>query len=185
MDQIPLSQPHSSVSVGPDAGKPSQISARAQSSHLASPALTTTKSLHLLWPFENAHEARLFHHYITHLAPLVQHLNRCEPVLDFADLNMQLDVCDKHHHFGRAVPKRAAHYPVLANTIFALSSRHLSLLSGSNDKESPHYVSECLQILIINLEDPLGHWDENFLAAVIILRSHEEMSGRSVRKDAA
>lgn len=90
---------------------------------------------------------------------------------------MQLDVCDKQCHFGREVPKRAAHYPVLANAIFALSSRHLNLLAGSADNESPQYVSECLQILITNLEDPLGHWDENLLAAVIILRSHEEMSG--------
>jgi len=75
------------------------------------------------------------------------------------------------------VPKRAAHYPVLANAIFALASRHLNVLTGSDDSASPHYVSKCLQILINNLEDPLGHWDENFLAAVIILRSHEEMSG--------
>ena len=86
-------------------------------------------------------------------------------------------MCDKKCHFGREVPKRAAHYPVLANAIFALSSRHLNVLTGSDDSASPHYVSKCLQILINNLEDPLGHWDENFLAAVIILRSHEEMSG--------
>ena len=80
------------------------------------------------------------------------------------------------------MPKRAAHYPVLANAISAIASRHLNVLSGLDDDESAHYVNECLKILITNLEDPLGHWDENFLAAVVLLRSHEEFSGGSEMK---
>jgi hypothetical protein len=40
---------------------------------------------------------------------------------------------------------------------------------------SQPYVDQCLQALIVALEDPLAHWDENFLIAVILLRLHEEM----------
>jgi hypothetical protein len=90
---------------------------------------------------------------------------------------VQIDICDKQCHFGRDVPKRVAHYPVIAYAIFAASSRHINILSGSDDSESEGYVSDCLRILITTLEDPLGHWDENLLAAVVILRLHEEMSG--------
>jgi hypothetical protein len=53
----------------------------------------------------------------------------------------------------------------------------MSILAGREDIESPHYVSECLRILIDTLEDPLEHLDENLLAAVVLLRTHEEMSG--------
>jgi hypothetical protein len=81
------------------------------------------------------------------------------------------------------VPKRVAHYPVIANAIFAVSSRCISLLSGKDDTDSPRYVSRCLPILIATLEDPLGHWDENLLAAVILLRTHEEMSGERCDED--
>lgn len=90
---------------------------------------------------------------------------------------MQFDSCDKFHHFGKEIPKRAAYHPVLRYAIFAVSSRHLCLLRGKKDDESHKHVSKCLRILIAALEDPLGHLDENLLAAVILLRTHEEMSG--------
>ena len=43
------------------------------------------------------------------------------------------------------------------------------------EDHSQPYVDECLQALIVGLEDPLAHWDENFLVAVILMRLHEEM----------
>lgn len=55
----------------------------------------------------------------------------------------------------------------------------MSLIAGAEDDESPHYVSECLRILITALEDPMGHFDENLLAAIILLRTHEELSGET------
>jgi hypothetical protein len=55
----------------------------------------------------------------------------------------------------------------------------MSILSGKEDHESHQYVDECLRDLIPALEDPLSHLDENLLAAVILLRTHEEMSGMS------
>ncbi|KAL2436836.1 hypothetical protein ABEF95_014779 [Exophiala dermatitidis] len=114
------------------------------------------------WPFKSLHEARLLHHYIVHLSP-------------------QFDSCDKQSHFGNEIPRRAAHYPVIRSAIFAVSSRHMSLIAGAEDDESPHYVSECLRILITALEDPMGHFDENLLAAIILLRTHEELSDNDER----
>ncbi|KIV82255.1 hypothetical protein PV11_04378 [Exophiala sideris] len=116
----------------------------------------------LSWPIQNLNEARLYHHYIV-------------------NLSLQFDSCDKFHHFGKEIPKRAAYYPVLKYAIFAVSSRHLCLLRGKKDDESHEYVSKCLRILIAALEDPLGHLDENLLAAVILLRTHEEMSDNDER----
>lgn len=43
------------------------------------------------------------------------------------------------------------------------------------EDQSQQYVDRCLNALIVALEDPLAHWDENFLVAVILLRLHEEM----------
>ncbi|KIX94671.1 uncharacterized protein Z520_09717 [Fonsecaea multimorphosa CBS 102226] len=96
--------------------------------------------------------------------------------------SLQFDSCDKQRHFGKEIPKRAAPYPVIKNAIFAVASRQMSLLAGNQDDESPHYVSECLRILIRALEDPMGHFDENLLAAVILLRTHEEMSENDERR---
>lgn len=76
------------------------------------------------------------------------------------------------------MPKRALYCPIIRNAIFAVSARQLSLLAGKEDNESDQYVSECLRILITALEDPLDYLDENLLAAVILLRNHEEMSGK-------
>lgn len=92
---------------------------------------------------------------------------------------MKVDVCDTQCWFGREIPRRAANQPIIANAIYALASRHISLLSETEKDDSPRYVDECLQILLQILEDPLGHSDENLLAGVILMRSHEELSGKT------
>jgi hypothetical protein len=104
----------------------------------------------------NAYEASLLHHYIIHCADWI-------------------DVCDSRHHFEKEVPKRAAHFPVILNGILGLAARHLWLMGKVPVDHSQPYVDQCLQALIVALEDPLAHWDENFLVAVILLRLHEEM----------
>jgi hypothetical protein len=116
-------------------------------------------SLSPTWPFRTSREANLFYHYIKHISPWI-------------------DVLDPAGYFGREIPRRAAFQPLIANAIYALSSLHQSLLEGRDDHESPHYVDESLQYLKQILEDPLGHADENLLAGVILLRSHEEMSDK-------
>ena len=76
------------------------------------------------------------------------------------------------------VPQRAANYPVLMNAILALSSRSLSRVNGTEDVDSPRYLTQCLEILIPVLDDPLESLDENLLAAIVILRLYEEADGK-------
>ena len=108
------------------------------------------------WPVKNAYEAGLLHHYLVYCTNWI-------------------DVCDARRHFEKEVPKRAAHFPVILNGILGLSARHLWLMGKVAEDHSQPYVDECLQALIVGLEDPLAHWDENFLVAVILMRLHEEM----------
>lgn len=119
-------------------------------------AFSPNSSLTLRWPVNNPFEARLFHHYIVACSDWV-------------------DVCDSRRHFTREVPKRAAHFPVILNAILGLAARHLWLTLKLEEDCSQPYVDQCLQSLIVALEDPLAHWDENFLVAVILLRLHEEI----------
>ncbi|KAI0896020.1 hypothetical protein F4806DRAFT_496146 [Annulohypoxylon nitens] len=108
------------------------------------------------WPVKSKHEARLFHHYIVHCSPWI-------------------DICDPKCHWAKEVPKRAAHFQVILNGVLALAARHLYIIGELAEDLSEPYVSDSLHTLILALEDPLAHWDENFLVAVILLRLHEEI----------
>lgn len=121
-----------------------------------SSAFSPSSALNLKWPVNNSYEARLFHHYIVYCTDWI-------------------DVADSRRHFEKEVPKRAAHFPVILNGILGLAARHLWLMGKVEEDWSQTYVDQCLQALIVALEDPLAHWDENFLVAVILLRLHEEM----------
>ena len=85
-------------------------------------------------------------------------------------------MCDALEHFGKEVPRRVPYYPIIANAIFALASRHMSMTSNEQDTTSIQYSDKCLEMLIKSMDDPFAHWDENLLAAVVILRLHEELS---------
>lgn len=97
---------------------------------------------------------------------------------------MEIDTCDNLQHFGKEVPRRVPYYPIIANAIYALSSRHICLLTNTEDNESPHYAARCVQLLIKSMDDPFAHWDENLLAAVVIMRLHEELSQGQPRLEA-
>lgn len=116
-------------------------------SPFSSSAFSPNSSICLRWPVSNTYEARLFHHFIV----------RCTD---------WVDVCDPRCHFGKEVPKRAAQYPVIMNGILGLAARHIWLLGKVSEDKSQGYIDSCLQALIVALEDPLAHWDENFLVAV-------------------
>ncbi|KAI4935417.1 uncharacterized protein J4E92_002706 [Alternaria infectoria] len=121
-----------------------------------STAFSPSSAPTLRWPVNNAHEARLLHHYLFFCTSWI-------------------DVCDSRRHFATEVPKRAAHFPVILNGILGVAARHSWLMGKAVEDVSQPYVDQCLQALIVALEDPLAHWDENFLIAVILLRLHEEM----------
>jgi hypothetical protein len=148
----PTSNPRSS----PHATKKSPLESIHNLSPFANSTFSPNSSLNLRWPVSNAYEASLLHHYLVYCTNWI-------------------DVCDSRHHFEKEVPKRAARFPVIINGILGLSARHLWLMGKAEEDHSQPYVDQCLQALIVALEDPLAHWDENFLVAVILLRLHEEM----------
>lgn len=80
------------------------------------------------------------------------------------------------------MPKRAFRSPLLAFSILAFSSRDWCSLKGVDDAWSDAYYSRALQILIPVLDDPIELLDENVLAAIVLLRLHEEMSGMILTK---
>lgn len=140
----------------PHATNTSALESNLSMSPYYSTAFGSSLSLTPRWPVNNAYEARLFHHYIIQCTEWV-------------------DVCDSRCHFAKEVPKRAARFPVILKAILGLAARHLWLMGRVAEDLSSPYVDDCLQALIVALEDPLAHWDENFLVAVILLRLHEEM----------
>lgn len=148
---------HTRASQSPNTFKKSPLGSNNNNiSPYNSSAFSPSSALNLKWPINNAYEARLFHHYIVYCTNWI-------------------DICDSRRHFEKEVPKRAAHFPVIVNGILGLAARHLWLMGKVEEDWSQPYVDQCLQALIVALEDPLAHWDENFLVAVILLRLHEEM----------
>jgi hypothetical protein len=108
------------------------------------------------WPLRDLEQAKLMRYYIDNIAPF-------------------LDLCDLKRHFALVVPHRAASCPPLLNAIFAASARHLSRVAGAEAWVADNYHSECLKSLIPLLNDSAALTDENLLAAMIILRYHEEI----------
>ena len=90
----------------------------------------------------------------------------------------QADITDPYRHFESEVPARALKEPVLRCALFAFSSRHLNRQDDSDVAEALQYHNQCVQLLIPALSKP-ELITEDFLAAVAILRQHEEMDGRS------
>ncbi|KAI8935875.1 hypothetical protein NX059_007390 [Plenodomus lindquistii] len=135
---------------------PSNNNSNNYVSPYTSSAFSPSSTLNIKWPVNSAYEARLFHHYIVHCTVFI-------------------DTTDVRRHFEKDVPKRAAHFSVILNGILGLAARHLWLIGHAEEDCSQPYVDQCLQALIVALEDPLAHWDENFLVAIILLRLHEEM----------
>ncbi|OQE75043.1 hypothetical protein PENNAL_c0074G03396 [Penicillium nalgiovense] len=93
--------------------------------------------------------------------------------------NMALwaDITDPQRHFETEVSARTLKEPVLRYAIFAFSSRHLDRQDNTDVTEALQYHNCCVQLLIPALSGPREHITEDILAAVAILRQHEEMDG--------
>lgn len=72
--------------------------------------------------------------------------------------------------------------PVLRYAIFAFSSRHLNRQSTNDATEGLQYHNQCVQLLIPALSEPEPRITEDLLAAVAILRQHEEMDSELNRQ---
>lgn len=123
-------------------------------------------------------------HYVQDLSLWVSLTSLCSLLIDSTrngsngDLWLQVDICDTKRHFGIEVPKRACHSPLLAYSIIALASRSLCAISGTDDSKPSTYYSHALQILIPVLGGPIEALNEEVLAAIVILRQYEEMTGK-------
>lgn len=109
------------------------------------------------WPLQGPEEAHLLRYFIDTLA-------------------LNFDICDPRRHFQLIVPQRAAHCPILLNAIFAVSAKHLSSLHPNYDPLiSDRYHGECIKHLIPMLNDEQAVFDEDLMAATVILRYLEEV----------
>ncbi|KAJ5569465.1 uncharacterized protein N7459_008895, partial [Penicillium hispanicum] len=92
-------------------------------------------------------------------------------------IEAKADITDPQRHFESEVPIRAFSEPVLRYAILAFSARHLNRQDTGDATEALQYHNRCVQILIPALSEPEKHITEDVLAAVAILRQHEEMDG--------
>jgi hypothetical protein len=86
----------------------------------------------------------------------------------------QADACDPLHHFATIVPKRALDVPLLLYAVLAFSAQVLNEKSELDNAEASTFYSQSLSLLIPILSDPSQTYDENVLAAVVLLRMYEE-----------
>ncbi|KAJ5172029.1 hypothetical protein N7492_004622 [Penicillium capsulatum] len=99
-------------------------------------------------------------------------------IRNFVDhMALWADITDPQRHFETEVPLRAFTELVLRYAIFAFSSRHLNRQNSNDTTEALQYHNRCVQILIPALSQSEKHITEDLLAAVAILRQHEEMDG--------
>ncbi|KAK4120968.1 hypothetical protein N657DRAFT_578711, partial [Parathielavia appendiculata] len=117
------------------------------------------------WPLTNPEEARLFRHFVEHLA-------------------RWLDLCDPNHTFEIIVPQLARDSPVLLKAIFAVSARHWGQTHSDDhlkrmyNQRADMYNEECISIMkdILNRDDYQSGWTEHLFASTIILQVMEEMN---------
>ncbi|KAH7417794.1 hypothetical protein BKA64DRAFT_612527 [Cadophora sp. MPI-SDFR-AT-0126] len=107
------------------------------------------------------------------------------------ELACWFDLCDMERHFALIVPQRARDCPALLNAIYTASARHLCRIDQYKKQDSVEYLekcladlhidtaveyhSRCIQHLVSVSDDPDAVYDENLLAASIILRFYEEL----------
>lgn len=113
-----------------------------------------------VWPLQEEEEAQLLRYFIT-------------------ELSASFDLCDPYKHFGLVAPQRAAECPTLLNAIFAASAKHLSRVSNYSPLIADRYHDRCIKHLIPMLDDDAAVFDENLMAATVILRYLEEIEGKS------
>ncbi|KAJ5358624.1 uncharacterized protein N7496_011037 [Penicillium cataractarum] len=94
----------------------------------------------------------------------------------------QADICDPQSHFSTEVPRRALDEPMLLKALLALAARHDAILTDHSDCEASSFHGECLQLLIVALNQPEETYDDNLLITVVVLRFYEELERVTDRK---
>ena len=102
--------------------------------------------------------ARLFRHYVDHLAP-------------WYDLN------DSHNLFGTSVPARALSNSVLFKALTAFSACHQHRVSGRVPGLGQVYHAACVKDLLAEMGHIHSGLLGDYLAATCLLRSYEILNG--------
>lgn len=124
-------------------------------------------------------EAYLIRSYIQRIAAVVS--LQWQPSWS-RTLQYQADICDPQSHFSTEVPRRALDEPMLLKALLALAARHDAILTNHNDCEASAFHGECLQLLIVALNQPEENYDDNLLITVVVLRFYEELERTTDRK---
>ncbi|TXB96275.1 hypothetical protein FocTR4_00015797 [Fusarium oxysporum f. sp. cubense] len=111
-----------------------------------------------VWPLKDPEEARLMRYFIESVA-------------------RRFDLCDPKRHFALVVPWRAAFCPPLLDAALALSARCLSRTTDFDSYISNRYYQRCLNSLISTLELADALKNQDLFAAVVLLRTLEEIDG--------
>lgn len=123
-------------------------------------------------------EAVLIRNYVDNMALWVSESQESDVFVEDAKkalIDHKADITDPQRHFEIEVPLRALEEPVLRYAIFAFSSRHVDRQRQKDISEALQYHNRCLQLLIPVLSGPRNSITDTVLAAVAILRQHEEM----------
>ncbi|KAJ5819467.1 hypothetical protein N7474_005058 [Penicillium riverlandense] len=92
------------------------------------------------------------------------------------------DICDPQSHFSTEVPRRALEEPMLLKALLALAARHDAILTNHSDCEASTFHGECLELLIVALNQPEENYDDNLFSTVVVLRFYEELERTTDRK---
>lgn len=114
-----------------------------------------------VWPLKDPIEAKLMRYFIEKIA-------------------RRFDLCDPERHFALVVPWRAAFCPPLLDAALALSARCLSRTTDFDSYVSNRYYQRCLNALISTLGIADALKNQDLFAAVVLLRTLEEIDGESV-----
>jgi hypothetical protein len=71
---------------------------------------------------------------------------------------------------------------MLLKALLALAARHDAILTNNDDCEASGFHGECLQLLIIALNQPEKTYGDNLLITVVVLRFYEELERTTDRK---
>ena len=86
---------------------------------------------------------------------------------------------DAGRHYNITVPNLARSSPILMKAICAFAARHLSNVSDFDPSVAEKFHEQCIRLLIPALSDPDVAADDAVLAALVILRVYEQMTGTS------
>jgi hypothetical protein len=95
----------------------------------------------------------------------------------------RFDMSDPARHFATILPRRAAVCPTLMNAMVALSARYMGRTTDLDQYYSTRYYDKCIETLRPSLYDDTALRDENLFAAIVLLRTFEEVEGKNLQAD--